>query len=390
MSTRPIAVLGASGFVGGAFVDRMLRTPGARVVPFIHSSGNAADLARRGLELKMVDLLSPASVAEALRGCSSVVNCSRGGKEVLSTGFQNLLDASIAAGVERFVHVSSVAAYGDTPPGEIREDRTPAPAPNSYGASKLQQDEAVLAAVKRGLPAVVVCPPNISGPNSPFLLDIVNNLRSGQFGLVDDGTPACELVDVDNLAYAMQLALNPAIPADGQRIFVTDQAPATWGDLIDHLTPLAEQPPRYRIGREEADALAAPPPAARASLGKLVKHLMSSDVREALRKDPLIANAEMWGKWAVRAAAPPGLQRRLRQAADGNTRPRPRLRRPSMSVPLLRQQLRDVRYSTERARTVLGYTPVVPFEDSMRRFGRWYGEMFAWGTEWWPLLKQLY
>jgi nucleoside-diphosphate-sugar epimerase len=343
MIPGPVAVLGASGFVGGAFVERMLRTPNTKVVPFIHSSGNAAGLARRGLELKMVDLLSPVSVSEALRGCSTVVNCSRGGKEVLTKGFQHLLDASIAAGVKRFVHVSSVAAYGDTPPGEIREDQHPAPAPNGYGAGKLQQDEAVLAAVKRGLPAVVVCPPNISGPNSPFLLDIVNNLRSGQFGLVDDGLPACELVDVDNLAYAMQLALNPEVPADGHRIFVTDQSAASWGDVIVHLSPLAEQPPRYLLGRDEASALAAPPPVPRASLGKLVRHLMSSDVREALRKDPLIADAEMWGKWAVRAAAPGSLQRRLRRVADGDSQPRPRARRPSVSVALLRQQLRDVR-----------------------------------------------
>jgi dTDP-D-glucose 4,6-dehydratase len=60
------------------------------------------------------------------------------------------------------------------------------------------------------------------------------------------------------------------------------------------------------------------------------------------------------------------------------------------SIPLLRQQLRDVRYSTQRAHEVLKYTPVLSFEQSMRRFVHWYQDAFDWNTEWWPLLKQLY
>jgi nucleoside-diphosphate-sugar epimerase len=390
MSQETVAVFGASGFVGSAFVERFMHDERMRMVPLIHSSGNAARLARHGLELRMADLLSPESIAQALRDCTAVVNCARGGKEVLTRGFQNLLDASLAAGIRRFVHVSSVAVYGDTAPGTILESRETGPDPNTYGAHKLTQDTAVKAAVQRGLSAVVICPPNISGPHSPFLLDIINTLRSGLFGLVDEGNLPCELVDVDNLVHAMHRGLDPAVAADGERIFVTDEGGVTWADLVAHLTALAEAGATHQFSRAEASRLAAAAPPPKTSLSKTLRHLLSSDVRDALRGDPLIARAELLAKQLVVGATPQQLQKALRRQAGGASKPRQRSTTPRVSIPLLRQQLRDVRYSTERSHEVLGYRPVLSFDQSMASFRQWYSESVGWNTPSWPLLKQLY
>ena len=390
MSQETVAVFGASGFVGSAFIERFMHDDRMRMVPLIHSSGNAARLARHGLELRMVDLLSPSSVAEALRDCTAVVNCARGGKEVLTRGFQNLLDASLAARIRRFVHVSSVAVYGETPPGIITESRETTPEPNTYGAHKLTQDRAVKAAVERGLSAVVICPPNISGPHSPFVLDIINTLRSGLFGLVDAGNLPCELVDVENLVHALHRGLDPATAADGERMFVTDESGATWADLVAHLTPFAESGPAHLLARVDASRLATAAPPPKASLTKALKHLLSSDVRDALREDPLLARTELLAKQLVVGATPQQLQKVLRRHAGGATKPRPRSAAPRVSVPLLRQQLRDVRYSTERSHAVLGYRPVLSFDQSIESFHRWYEQAVGWNTPSWPLLKHLY
>lgn len=384
-----VAVVGASGFVGSAFVERNLHDNAFRIVPLIHSTGNTARLARHGLVLRPVDLLSPRSVADALRECTHVVNCSRGNRQVMDRGFRNLLDASLAAGITRFVHLSSVAVYGSIPPGEISEDREPRPEAGTYGATKLAQDRAVEAAVKRGLPAVMLCAPNISGPHSPFLLELISALRTGVFGLVDDGSLPCELVDIQNLVHAVRRALDPAVAANGSRIFVTDCSDATWRDVIGHLQPLAEAGPIERLGRREAARLAAPSPAPTLSLGRSVRHLLSSDVREVLRKDPLIARLEALGKSVVRAT-PARLQSSLRQYSNGERRPPASAVTPSLSILLVRQQLREVRYSCTRARDVLGYQPPVSFGQSMDAFCRWYTDVFGLNSEWWPLLKQLY
>lgn len=389
MSQQTIAVLGASGFVGGTFVEQAMRDASCTVVPFIHSSGNAARLSRHGLDLRMVDILDPASLAEALRGCTHVVNCSRGGKEVLSRGFQNLLDVSLKAGVQRFIHISSVAVYGDPAPGEFAEDLEPKPDPGTYGASKLAQDKAVESAVKHGLNAVVLCPPNISGRLSPYMLDIVATLRSRQFATVEGGRLPVELVDVENLVHAMRLALNPSVAGDGKRIFVTDWADVSWGDVVRDLMPLAGEGPAFDLNREEAQrrSTALPPP--RLSVAKMAKHLLSGSVWEALRKDPLIARTEFLGKQAVKQA-PVALQEALKRIANGDRRPRVKQRIPAASAQLIRQQLREVRYSKARAQAVLGYSPALSYEQSMEGFASWYRDAYGWDTEWWPLLKQLY
>jgi len=107
-----VAVVGASGFVGATLVERLLGH-GTDVRALIHSSGGAWRLSRHGIPLHAFDLLSPAETAHALEGCTHVVDCSRGTRALMFEGLQNLLDASRAARVERFVHVSSVAVYGD-------------------------------------------------------------------------------------------------------------------------------------------------------------------------------------------------------------------------------------------------------------------------------------
>ncbi|HEY9446059.1 MAG TPA: NAD(P)-dependent oxidoreductase, partial [Burkholderiales bacterium] len=138
---RRIAVVGASGLVGSTLTERLLAQGADEIVPFIHSSGNAMRLARRGVELKMLDLMEPTQVEAALAGVTHVVNCSRGSDEVMLTGLSNLLAASRKHRVERFVHLSSVAVYGDPPPPESSAEDAPAlPARGTYGWIKLQQD----------------------------------------------------------------------------------------------------------------------------------------------------------------------------------------------------------------------------------------------------------
>ena len=162
---KRVAVVGASGLVGATLVESLLRRGRTEVRPLIHSSGNAWRLARRGIELRPVSLLDPKGLADALRDCTHIVNCSRGGDDVMLQGLKNLLEIAKAMGTARFVHLSSVAVYGDPPPPEsVREDAPARPKKETYGAIKLAQDEMVRKAAGAGLPAVVLCPPNISGP----------------------------------------------------------------------------------------------------------------------------------------------------------------------------------------------------------------------------------
>jgi hypothetical protein len=119
-----------------------------------------------------------------------------------------------------------------------------------------------------------------------------------------------------------------------------------------------------------------------------MKHLTSSNVRDALRADPWLARTERRVKALVKGV--PALEQLVRRHANRSYAPRTQQTGVIYSERLIRQQLRNIRYSLARATRVLGYTPAVPFATGIRAFRGWYQESVGWHDEWWPLVRHLY
>jgi nucleoside-diphosphate-sugar epimerase len=327
-------------------------------------------------------------VSHALEGCTHVVNCTRGSSKVMLTGLKNLLAASRSQKVQRLVHLSSVAVYGDPPsPESEREEASAAPALSSYGAEKAQQDDMVATATTCGLDSVILCPPNISGAYSSFMGNVLGDLRNGSFALLDGGNRPNNTVDVDNLVHAIVLALN-TVKGDGKRIFISDGTGYTWKDLVDGLLPLAELSGPVPV--IDADSLIVPPTVlpVPASVWSSMKHLLSSDVREALRRDPLWAKFD---KELRRLAGSGGtaVEHRLRLSIEGPRKVKKVFDQNPYSSRYNAMQLRGVWHRIDRAREVLGYEPPVPFAESLARYRAWYQTMHGFGAPYWPLVKVL-
>jgi predicted dehydrogenase/nucleoside-diphosphate-sugar epimerase len=381
-----VGIFGASGFVGATLLER-LRHRGIDTVAMIHTTGNAWRLARARTPMKLVDIRSPSEVAVAMRGCTHIVNCTRGDDATMIAGLRNLLDEARRQQIQRFVHLSSIAVYGTRPGPEAAGEDSPArPASGSYGALKLRQDELVARAHRNGLSCVVLCLPNISGVYSGFVCSVIEDIREGRFALVEGGRMPINIVDVDNVVYAIELAL-AAENADGSRMFITDGDDITWGHFVDQLLPLIElSEPLPTIS---AEAAATPGgERRRASVGRALVHLMSSEVRGALRADPLIEKCEQSAR-ALVEWLPDRLQERLRSSLGGPVRvPKVTTQRLFQSR-YMEQQLRGVVHRSQRAAQLIGYTPRIQFADSMARFRSWYTASNGIGSERWPLAKQL-
>jgi dihydroflavonol-4-reductase len=87
--------------------------------------------------------------------------------DVNVNGTLNMAKAARKAGVKRFVYTSSIHAFKRMPFGIVIDEQIPID-PNStiaaYDRSKAEATLAVLAEVKLGLPAVIVCPTGVIGP----------------------------------------------------------------------------------------------------------------------------------------------------------------------------------------------------------------------------------
>ena len=156
-------------------------------------------------------------------------------------GTRNLLDASVAASVTRFIHFSSTDVYGY--PGGSGVPTRPTPATrfaNWYAQTKLDGEAEVRrAAQAQSLDAVILRPSTVYGPRSTDVIgEIARAIKAGHMLLVDRGRPIAGLCYVDNLLDAAVLAMRHDA-APGQAFNVSDGLAVTWKQFTDGL---AERP----------------------------------------------------------------------------------------------------------------------------------------------------
>jgi nucleoside-diphosphate-sugar epimerase len=385
-----VALFGASGHLGQAVLRRLRLTDAHEVQPIAHSSGNAWGLAREGTQFLMADMASKEQIHDAIAGCDVVVNCALPPGQMMIPCQKNLLKVCLANKIKRFVHISSVAVYGEPPtPESVHEHAKARPAKRTYGWYKLQQDILVSKASRAGLSSVVLCPPNITGSNSPFILKVLSALREGRLALVDGGGLPCNLVDADNLAAAACLAIG-CDQADGKRIFITDGGECTWQDVVDGLMPVldgAALPPSIDI----ADALAIVGAAGKKpSLMKAMKRIFGVPAVRDILKDTPAAQGIHDSIKGFSKILPKRMRRRLESGLRGQGKIQKIVSRPSYDIRMLTTQVRRVRHSTDRAHEVLGYKPVLSTAESLSQFCTWCREFHGYGGEYWPLLRELY
>lgn len=386
---KRIVVFGASGLVGAALAEYLVHR-GMEVVPVIRQAGNAWRLLRLGLDIKQVDIMSQQEISAAMAGCTHVVNCTRGDDQVMMKGLANLLEVSRAHGIARFVHLSSVMIYGDLAIAHKESEDLPKLKPTTYGGIKQRQDCLVQKAARKGLQATIIIPPNISGIYSYYLLSLMDAISNGEFTLIDNGSNPCELVDVMNLCHGIMLALDNG-PGTGESYFITDGESTAWANVVEDL--LRVRPIKISVpvlSRHAAEAILQQEGKKRHSPLKSLVHLFSSDMREALRKDPLLKQVDISVRHLV-AKLGPKMENRLRLAIEGPLRvPKRSTSYPIANKALIAHQFRDSRYSIDKARQGLGYTPIISYKESMKAFSNWYRSTHGLDTEYAPLLSQQY
>jgi nucleoside-diphosphate-sugar epimerase len=179
-----ILITGATGQVGNA-IARRLASDGAQVRALVRSP-KRADVLPEGVEPVTGDVTDPDSLKAALDGVGTVYHAAGIPEQwrkdtdefarVNVEGTRNVVEAALAAGVERFVYTSTDDALVQGPGKEFDESvLNPGPGDTPYQRSKLEADRVVTEALDRGLPAVFLHPAGVYGP-APFLVKGLNDL----------------------------------------------------------------------------------------------------------------------------------------------------------------------------------------------------------------------
>lgn len=251
---RTILLTGANGFVGTRLAARLL-DEGAKVRAMVRRAGSLDPRVSGRAEELVGDFADPAAAQAAAAGADIVVhNAATGGsdeavaRQVNAEGTRTLLAAARAAGVPRWVQISTVSVYElAANPDLVNEDAPLKTDGDPYGWTKAEGDRAVLAAIEDGLAATILRPTAILGAHatSTWAVRIPERIRDGKWPLLDDGANSWSWVHVDNLADALLHVL-----ADDRSVghaYNVVDGHAAWRDYVADVRrwfPGCPEPPR--------------------------------------------------------------------------------------------------------------------------------------------------
>lgn len=239
-TARPVLVTGASGFVGRHIVQRLSK-----------SGYCVKALVRRPpkqefdplVEVAIGDLSQPETYTPALDGVTAVVHAALTDKladEPQATC--RLLSLSARAGVSKFIHLSSIAVYGNPPSGTITEATTPIPSADAYSRTKMAIEEALVPAAREatstGLEIAMLRLGCVYGPGGGWWTgSLLDQMQHGKLILVDDGSGIANLIHVSDVAQIVALVLQRTGAA--LEVFnVTDGMPIPWSRYFAELEDL--------------------------------------------------------------------------------------------------------------------------------------------------------
>lgn len=230
-----IFLTGGSGFVGGAVLRLLGREHQIRALSRTPESD--LKIASKGGVVVRGDLESVDKIT--LAGAEAVIHCAAYVEEwgppdaflaVNVEGTERLLEAAKAAGVRRFVHISTEAVLFRGQALHNVDETAPLAlnSPFPYSRTKAAAEVAVTRAndPEVGFETIILRPRMIWGEDDETILTAVTAMvKAGRFRWLDGGMAETSTTHVENLVHAIALALESGAP--GAAYFVADGPPVT-------------------------------------------------------------------------------------------------------------------------------------------------------------------
>jgi nucleoside-diphosphate-sugar epimerase len=253
-----VLITGGTGFIGSGLALKCLEADyNVRVLGqenTVAESENSQQIREQGAEVVLASITDEEAVCEAVRGIDVVFHLAATQHEmnvpdqkfwdVNVGGTENLLQASISAGVKRFVHASTIGVYGNLE-GTLDEE-SPCEPDNIYGVTKLEGERLVLSAGDK-LPVVVIRVSETYGPGDRRLLKLFKGIKKNVFMIIGDGKNIHHAIYIDDLTEGFLLAATSE-NAQGKVFVLSGKQPVTTNEMVETIAKqLDVKMPRVRL-----------------------------------------------------------------------------------------------------------------------------------------------
>lgn len=350
-----IGVLGASGFIGTRAVE-MLHADGHDVRPIGRSLGRLEGLSDLDLDCRVANCFDRASLEAAFQDCDVVIHSVLGSPGLIRGSIAPAYQAAQRAGVRLLIYLSSAIVHTCAPAVGTTEATPPiVNQPFPAHQAKIDAEQKLWQLRSQGEVGVTIFRPGIVfGPRSRWVKELADGLIDDRAYLIDGGQGICNTVYIDNLIHGIRLALaTPA--ADGEVFFVGDRERVTWGDFY--------QPFAQVLGVDLARLPAVTVPT--------FSHPWPERAIYSFRNSELVQKAI--------SMVPDQLKQQLKSAASSRasvTTPTV----PSAAPPVITEMmsiLQQAEYQLPwtKAEQILGYQPIVSFEQGCDRSIEWLAQI---------------
>jgi nucleoside-diphosphate-sugar epimerase len=386
MAGKTILVTGATGFLGGRVVERLVLEEQATVRVLLRSPERASRIASLPVEFRKGDVTDQAAFNDAARGCEAVIHCAsriEGGvaPEQTSTCLGTQIAAKACAEVgARLIHISSCAVYGipavesadETQPYQPRHKK------DTYARAKIAAERFLKPfAGEHHLKAAILQPTIIYGPHSEeWTTTPLSLLRSADIAMPDPDASVCNAVYVDDVVTAAFLAVAKCDESCQSYVINGDDLP-TWTGFLSRHAALGTNGSIVPLKQDALDRLRAEARTSRSFVKTGMKLLRERpDVRSAILSTGLASGALNIMQKIVPTRALESLRKKLKGSPDAGL---PVVGFPSPAkLPLqlppphfLEMATQTFRFTSEKARRDLGYAPRFSLDAAFDRIATW-------------------
>ena len=251
-----VLVTGANGYTG-SFLCRYLARKGVPTRGMYWPPDGEPDFSCENLELVPGDLTDRESLRRALDGVRVVHNVAALYRatnvpkkmywDANVEGVRNIVELAAEAGVERFVHCSTIGVHGhvENPPAD---ENAPIKPDDYYQLTKWEGEKIARELGPRlGLKLSVIRPAAIYGPRERRFLKLTQLIARGRFVMFGDGEVKYHFTHIDDLCRAFELCASRD-EAVGQVYIIADEYALTLNQIVRIIAEaLGVEPPRRRL-----------------------------------------------------------------------------------------------------------------------------------------------